>query len=74
MADEKMWATNNFYGQRKIILTKVLEETLIPRDIYQIYLISQYFRHVVHESMVCGSIMIGFPLVIADSEQDMPGI
>ena len=24
--------------------------------------------------MVDGSIMIGFPLVIADSEQDMPGI
>ena len=27
-----------------------------------------------HENMVDGSSMIGFPLVIADSEQDMPGI
>ena len=31
-------------------------------------------EHVVHRNMVDGSSMIGFPLVITDSEQDMPGI
>ena len=31
-------------------------------------------HNVVHEYEVDGSSMIGFPLVIADSEQDMPGI
>ena len=28
----------------------------------------------VHENLVGGSSMIGFPLVIADSERDLPGI
>ena len=31
-------------------------------------------KHVVHKNMVVGSSMIGFPLEIAISEQDMPGI
>jgi hypothetical protein len=31
-------------------------------------------EHVVHENMEDGSSMLRFPLVIADSEQDMPGI
>ena len=30
--------------------------------------------HVVHKNVVFGSSMIGFPLVIADSKQEMPGI
>ena len=30
--------------------------------------------HVVNENVVGGSSMIGFPLVIAVSERDMPGI
>ena len=30
--------------------------------------------YVVHENVVGGSSMIGFPLVIAVSERDMPGI
>ena len=33
-----------------------------------------YFKHVVHINMVGGSSMMEFPLVIAVSEQDMPGI
>ena len=31
-------------------------------------------KHVVHGNVVDGSSMIVFPLVIADSERDMPGI
>ena len=31
-------------------------------------------KHVVHKNVVGGSSMIGFPLVIAVSERDMPGI
>ena len=31
-------------------------------------------KHVVHENVVSGSSMIGFPLVIAVSDQDMPGM
>ena len=31
-------------------------------------------KHVVHENVVGGSSMTGFPLVIAVSERDMPGI
>ena len=31
-------------------------------------------KHVVHVNMVGGSSMIGFPLVIAVSDRDMPGI
>ena len=31
-------------------------------------------KHVVHKNVVGGSIMIRFPLVIAVSEWDMPGI
>jgi hypothetical protein len=32
-------------------------------------------KHVVHENLIGGSsIILGFPLVIADSERDMPGI
>ena len=31
-------------------------------------------KHVVHENVQDGSSMIGFPLIIADSERDMPGI
>ena len=30
--------------------------------------------HVVHKNVLVGRSMIGFPLVIADSERDMPGI
>ena len=30
-------------------------------------------KHVVHRNMVDGSSMIGFPLIIADIERDMPG-
>ena len=33
-----------------------------------------YYKHVVHENVVGGSSMIGFRLVIAVSEWDMPGI
>ena len=32
------------------------------------------YKHVVQENMVDDSSMIGFLLVIADSEQDIPGI
>ena len=31
-------------------------------------------KHVAHRNVVDGSSMIGFPLVMADSERDMPGI
>ena len=33
-----------------------------------------WYKHVVHEILVDGSSMIGFPLVKADSERNMPGI
>ena len=33
-----------------------------------------YHKHVVHENVVGGRSMIRFPLVIAVSERDMPGI
>ena len=36
--------------------------------------LSIYDKHVVHENVVGGSSMIRFPLVIAVSERDMPGI
>ena len=32
------------------------------------------YKHVVHENEVNGSSMVGFPLLIADFERDMPGI
>ena len=31
-------------------------------------------KHVVYENVLDGSSMVGFPLVIADSLQDIPGI
>ena len=33
-----------------------------------------FVLHVVHRTVVDGRSMIGFPLVITDSERDMPGI
>ena len=39
-----------------------------------LYIYLLFNKHVVHENVVDGSSMIGFPYVIADSERDMPGI
>ena len=33
-----------------------------------------HLNHIVHRNVVGGSSMVGFPLVIADSERDMQGI
>ena len=35
---------------------------------------NSYYNHVVQETMAGGSNMIVFPVVIFDSERDMPGI
>ena len=43
-------------------------------DIFQTVISAQKHNHGIHESVMGGSSMIGFPLVIADSERDMPGI
>ena len=43
-------------------------------DTLKIFKWKTTFKHVVHENVVGGSSMIRFPLVIADSEHDMPGI
>ena len=49
---------------------------MIPLNLYlcAFVLLLIYNKHVVHENAVDGSSMIGFPLVIAVSERDMPGI
>ena len=40
----------------------------------QYFLNNSCFEHVVHKNVMVGSSMIGFPLEIAVSEQDMPVI